>query len=171
MDSVSTPRYCIARYQYPQRGNLPPVKLVWYDSGKQPPLLAKIMKTKPKDQNGNAMGTGGGQLFIGDDGMLLSNYEQRCLLPQEKAADFKVPDPFIPNSIGHHNEWLNAIKNGGPTTCNFDYSGALTEAVLLGTVAYRSGETIEWDAKNLRCKNSEHAQQFVHKEYRKGWTL
>ncbi len=55
--------------------------------------------------------------------------------------------------------------------CDFDYSGALTESVLLGTVAYRSGEKIEWDSANLKVTNSEKAQQFVHKEYRQGWTL
>ena len=67
---------------------------------------------------------------------------------------------------------IEAIKTGtARRPCNFDYSGALTEAVLLGTVAYRSGQKIEWDAANLKVKNSPAAQQLVHKEYRKGWTL
>jgi hypothetical protein len=66
---------------------------------------------------------------------------------------------------------LKAIRDGGTTTCNFDYSGALTESVLLGTVAYRAGEAIEWDSKRLQVKNSEKAQNLIHKEYRKGWDL
>ena len=66
----------------------------------------------------------------------------------------------------------NAIKNGGQTTCNFAYSGALTEAVLLGTVSYRSGQSIDWDAKNLKVLNDQGlAGQLIHKEYRKGWVL
>ena len=64
-----------------------------------------------------------------------------------------------------------AIKTGGLTTCNFNYSGVLTESVLLGVASYRSGKSIDWNAENLKATNSPHAQQYIHKEYRKGWTL
>lgn len=117
------------------------------------------------------MNLNGGQLFVGSKGMLWSNYSQRRLLPADKFADYEAPEPYIAQSPGHYTEWLNGIKTRGPTTCNFDYAGALTEAVLLGTVAFRSGEKVEWDAEKLKVKNSEKAQHFVHKEYRKGWTL
>jgi predicted dehydrogenase len=170
-DPVSTPAWCIVEYEYPARDKLPPVKLTWYDSGKKPEQLEAIIKRQPLDQDGKPMNVGSGQLFVGEHGMILSGYTQRSLIPAEDFSGFKAPDAYIPASIGHHEEWLNAIKNGGPTTCNFDYSGALTESVLLGTVAYRSGEKIEWDSQNLKVTNSEKAQQFVHKEYRKGWTL
>jgi hypothetical protein len=93
------------------------------------------------------------------------------LLPEEKFEGFQRPEPTIPRSIGHHQEWIEACKSGGPTTCNFDYSGALTEAVLLGTVAYRTGQDLEWDSENLKAKNAPDAERFIHKEYRKGWTL
>lgn len=176
-DPVSTPAWCIVDYEYPARGDLPPVKLTWYDSGKKPEQLADIMKHQPLDQDGKQFGTEdnpiptSGQLFVGEKGTILSNYTQRSLIPAVDFLGFQAPEPYIPDSIGHHEEWVHAIKNGGPTTCNFDYSGALTESVLLGTVAYRSGEKIEWDSKNLKVTNSEKAQQLVHKEYRKGWTL
>jgi predicted dehydrogenase len=166
LDAVSTPAWNIVEYQYPARGELPAVKLTWYDSGKQPPLLGIL-----KNKEGKAFDWKSGQLFVGERGMILSDYGRNVLLPEDKFADYKRPEPYIPNSIGHHEEWLKAIKTGGETTCNFDYSGALTESVLLGTVAYRSGEKIEWDSENLKVKNSEKAQQLVHKEYRKGWTL
>ena len=110
-------------------------------------------------------------MFVGEDGMLLSDYGRHILLPEEKFADYRRPEPSIPKSIGHHAEWLQAIKEGGSTTCNFDYSGALTEAVLLGTVAYRSGKALEWDAEKLKVTNSPEAQTLIHKEYRKGWEL
>ena len=58
-----------------------------------------------------------------------------------------------------------------PTTCNFDYSGALTEAVLLGNVAYRAGKALEWDAKALKAGNAPEADKFIRKEYRKGWDV
>jgi predicted dehydrogenase len=171
VDPVSTPAWAIVHYEYPARDDLPPVKLTWYDSGKKPEQLEAIVKRQPLDQDGKPMNINSGQLFVGEKGMILSGYTQRSLIPAEDFSDFKAPEAYIPASIGHHEEWLNAIKNGGPTTCNFDYSGALTESVLLGTVAYRSGEKIEWDSANLKVTNSEKAQQFVHKEYRQGWTL
>ena len=110
-------------------------------------------------------------LFVGDKGMLLANYGEHYLFPEDKYVDFKRPEQTIPKSIGHHREWTNAIRNGGPTTTNFDYAGALTEAVLLGTVAYRHGHSIEWDSANLKITNAPDAQKWLHKEYRKGWTL
>jgi len=123
------------------------------------------------DQDGKPMNQGGGQLFVGEKGIIWSNYSQRCVLLEEGSAEFTPPEPYIPNSIGHHAEWLNAIKNGGPTTCNFDYSGALTEAVLLGNVAFRTGEQLDWDAKNLSATNCPAADKFISKEYRPGWEV
>ncbi len=167
VDAVSPPEWCIAHYDYPARGNHPPLKLHWYDSGKQPELAQTIkIGGKPLGEVYK-----GAQLFIGSEGMLVSDYNKHRLLPEEKFAGFKPPEPTIAKSVGHHREWVEAIKNGGTTLCNFDYSGALTEAVLLGTIAYRSGQRIEWDAANLKITNSSEAQQLVHKEYRKGWVL
>lgn len=167
-DPVSAPRFCIAHYEYPARGEMPAVKLHWYDSGKKPALLSQLKHSASKSP---FAGWGGGQLFVGSGGMLISNYGEHYLLPEDKFTGFKPPEQTIPPSIGHHKEWLEAIKTGGRTTCNFDYAGALTEAVLLGTVAYRSGKRVEWDAASLKVTNNPEAQQFVHKEYRKGWTL
>jgi predicted dehydrogenase len=166
LDPVGTPAWLIVRYDYSARGELPPVQLTWYDGGRRPELLAQL-----RDKEGKPLAWRAGQLFVGEHGMLLSDYTRHVLLPVEKFADFKPPAPFIPASIGHHQEWLQAIRSGGTTTCNFDYSGALAEAALLGNVAYRSGKRITWDAEKLRVTNAPEAQQFVHKEYRKGWTL
>lgn len=166
VDPVSPSAGVIVEYQYPSRGKLPPVKMTWYDGPARPKILSTL-----KDKNGKVLNWRSGQLFIGSEGMILSNYGQLLLLPEAKFADFKRPEPYIPKSIGHHNEWLNAIKTNGPTTCNFDYSGALSEAVMLGVASYRSGKRIEWDAKNLKVTNAPEAQQYIHKEYRKGWTL
>jgi hypothetical protein len=167
VDAVSCPEWCIVRYEYPARGQQPAVKLTWYDSGKQPELIQN-MKV-----NGRPLGEvfKSAQLFIGSKGMLVSDYNKHFLLPEEKFKDFQKPEQTIAKSIGHHREWAHAIKKGGNTLSNFDYAGALTEAVLLGTVAYRSGQKLEWDAANLKVKNSPEAQQLIHKEYRKGWVL
>jgi predicted dehydrogenase len=170
VNKISCSTNLIVKYDHPARGKLPPVTLTWYDGKERPPMLAKLLEGL-KDASGKPVQFGGGQLFVGSDGVLLSDYGRHYLLPEAKFADYKRPAESIPNSIGHHKEWIEALKTGGPTTCNFDYSGALTEAVLLGTIAYRSGEKIQWDAANLKITNSPAAQNLVHKEYRKGWTL
>ena len=72
---------------------------------------------------------------------------------------------------GHHQDWVNACKGGTPTICNFEYSGLLTEANHLGNVAYRAGKKIHWDTKEMRVTNSRKAEQYVKREYRKGWKL
>lgn len=162
----STTAGLTVQYDYPARGDLPAVKLTWYDGGLRPKILASLT-----DAQGKPLAWNSGQLFVGEKGMIISDYGKHLLLPAENFADFKRPDPTIPRSIGHHQEWIRAIKTGGDTTCNFDYSGALTEAVLLGVASYRSGASIQWDAANLKVTNSPEAQQYIHKEYRKGWAL
>ena len=110
-------------------------------------------------------------LFIGDKGRLISNYHQHALLPEQDFANFVRPQPTIPNSIGHHQEWIEACKTGKLTTCRFDYSGPLSETALLGNVAYRLGRKLEWDAASLKAVNCPEADQLIQHHYRQGWTL
>lgn len=166
LDPVTPPKWCIVKYKYPARGSMPALDLTWYDGGKRPEILSTL-----KDKNGKPLDWRAGQLFIGDQGMILSDYGRHVILPEEKFVDVPRPERSIPKSIGHHNEWVDAIKNDRTTTCNFDYSGALSEAVMLGVVSFRSQQAIQWDAENLKVKNDEGAQQLIHKEYRKGWSL
>jgi len=150
------------RYEYPARGDLPPVTLTWRNgSGNIPP----IVKEQAVPNWGAAV------LFVGDKGMLLANYGKRLLLPEAKFADFQPPDPTIVKSIGHHKEWVEACKTGSPTTCNFDYSGPLTETALLGDVSYRIQSKLDWDAENLKATNCPEADKYIRREYREGWTL
>jgi predicted dehydrogenase len=151
----------VVTYEFPARDDLAPVKLTWYDGGKRPALFAENKLPK----------WGDGVLFVGDKGMLLADYGNRKLLPEKQFEGYEAPKQTIPNSIGHHKEWIEACKSSGPTTCNFDYSGALTEAVLLGNVAYRLGKPITWDAKALKATGEPDADKFLHKEYRKPWSL
>ena len=103
--------------------------------------------------------------------MLISEWGKHELLPRDKFADFQRPPRTIPESIGHAEEWLAACKTGGPTGCNFAYSGPLTETVLLGTVAHRVGRKLEWDAMNLKATNCPEAEPFIQRAYREDWTL
>ena len=96
---------------------------------------------------------------------------KHVLLPEKDFRDFVRPKPFIPKSLGHYAEWIHACKTGAPTTCNFEYAGWLTEANHLGNVAYRTGKKLEWDPAKLYAPNAPEAEPFIHREYRKGWTL
>ena len=151
VNAETTPRWLIVRYTYPARGKKPPVKLTWYNGGKRPPHF----------KEGKLPPWGDGTLFVGKKGMLLADYDRRRLLPEKKFADYEPPKPSIPASIGHHDEWIAACKKGGRTTCSFDYSGALTEAVLLGNVAYRTGKRLEWDPVALRARNCPEADRWI----------
>jgi predicted dehydrogenase len=162
----SPPPWAIVRYRYPAREGgvvAPPVKLTWYHGGKQPP--APWLDDEQREYFKS------GVLFVGDRGKLLADYSRRQLLPEARFKDFKAPPPNIPDSIGHHKEWIEAIRNDGTTTCNFDYSGALTEAALLGNVAYRLGRRVNWDAPNLRAVALPEAGKYLQYQYRKGWEL
>jgi len=156
-----TPAWMIVRYEFPGKGGSPPIRLTWYDGGKRPEL---VRQGKVPDWHSAV-------LFVGSKGMLLADYTKRKLLPESQFAGFETPKPTIPDSIGHHREWIAACKSGGATTCNFDYSGALSEAVLLGCAAYRSGKKLDWDAKQLKAKDCPEVDRFVKPEYRQGWTL
>jgi predicted dehydrogenase len=149
-------------YEYGARGDAPPVRLTWQQDEDKPGIWLE----------GGIPNWESGVLFIGSNGrMLLSGYFKHVLLPENEFTDFKRPEPFIPKSRGHHEEWIHACKTGAPTTCNFQYAGWLTEANHLGNVAYRAGKKLEWDAAGLRAKNAPEADNFIRREYRKGWSL
>ena len=152
--------WIVCTYEFPARGEQPPITLTWYDGDKRPRYF----------ENGKLPKWGDGTLFVGSKGMILADYGRRVVLP---TGDFEGVDgdKSIPNSVGHHKEWIDAIKSGGATTCNFNYSGALTESVLLGVASYRSGKPFEWDAANLKTKGIPEADALLKPVYRKGWEI
>ena len=113
-----------------------------------------------------------GVLFVGDKGMLLSDYGKHVLLPEKEFAGLQAAaEDASPSRPGHHAEWIHACKTGAPTTCNFEYAGWLTEANHLGNVAYRAGKRLEWDADSMRVKNTVAADPYLKRPRRKGWEL
>ena len=162
----STPTSLIVRYQFPARvkegTQWSSLKLTWYHGGKYPTELITPDQHKK---------WGSGVLFVGSKGQLLSDYGRHVLLPEKDFEGFVKPAPFIQNSIGHHREWIEAIKTGGTTTCRFDYSGPLTETALLGNVAYRVGKKLEWDFASLKATNCPEADEFIQHQYRRGWKI
>jgi predicted dehydrogenase len=147
------------RWEHPARGARPPLALTWYDGHQWPDSPEGI------DLTTWHLGT----MFIGDKGTLVADYGRCLLLPEAQFKDFQPPQPWLQPSLGHHAEWIHACKTGDPTLCNFDYSGALVEQNLLGTVAFRAGKKLEWDAEHLRATNCPAADRLLRKTYREGW--
>ncbi len=156
----------VVHYQFPARGDMPPVKLSWYDGGMRPRRPDEL-------ENGRRLGTGG-VLFVGDKGKMLGER----LIPESRMKEYKKPAQMIPRSPGHHKEWIQACKGGKPAGSNFDHAGPLAEAVLLGNVALRpelqeemNRTKLLWDGPNLKITNVPEANKFLRCEYREGWTL
>jgi hypothetical protein len=148
-------------YEYGPRGQMPAVKVSWYQGEMRPQIWS----------TGGIPRWDSGCLFIGDRGMLLADYGKYVLLPENAFVDFQKPAPSIPRSPGHHEEWVRACKTGEPTSADFVYSGWLTEANHLGNVAYRTGRKLQWDAANLQAIGVPEADRFIRREYRPGWVL
>jgi predicted dehydrogenase len=159
VDAEACPLGLQVDYEFPAIEGRGPIKLTWYDGNLTPQSVTDIKVP------------GSGVMFVGSEGKMFADYGSYRLYPEEKFASFTPPPQTIPASIGHHEEWIAACKTGEPTTCQFDYAGPLTEAVLLGNVAFRSGGPISWDAENLRITNNEAANALISKQYREGWEV
>ncbi|GAC1340661.1 MAG: Gfo/Idh/MocA family oxidoreductase [Isosphaeraceae bacterium] len=160
------PNWEILRFQFPARGEMPPVAVTWYDGGKKP----------PKELFDGEEVREGGSLLIGEKGKIYirSDYgDNHIMLPKKDFAEYKNPEETIKRSPGHMKDFVEACKDptGRPACSDFAYSTALTEMVLLGVVAFRSAKKIDWDGEHMRVTNCPEAAQYVHPEYRKGWSL
>ena len=157
-------------YEFPARGAMGPVKLTWWDGGLMPPRPAEL-------EDGRMMGDeGGGVLFRGDKGLLMCSVygENPRLIPESRMQEYKRPEKTIPRSAGIREEWIEAIKKGTKSTTDFSYSGPLTEVMLLANVAVRLKDKnmkLLWDGEKMEFTNLPDANQFLHFDYRPGWSL
>jgi predicted dehydrogenase len=165
------PRSTIVRYRFPAREDMPEVDLTWWDGGLMPPRPADL-------EPGRRMGDNdGGILLIGERGAILGNCygESPRLIPEKAMRRYRTPRPTldrIPDGPdGHEQDWLRAIKDGGkPPSSNFDYSGPLSETVLMGNLAVRfPDKKLLWDGAAMQVTNDEDANAYVHRHYREGW--
>ncbi len=115
-------------------------------------------------------GLGLGIMFQGTEATLVANYDTHKLLP-EKGRILHEPPTTLPRSVGHHREWLNAIKSRAQCSCNFAYGHRLSSVGHLGNIALRTGEKLKWDAAAERITNHPEAKALLTKEYRKPWAL
>jgi predicted dehydrogenase len=148
----------IAHYEFPSRGDLPPVKLHWYDGGLKPPLPEEL---SPRSR-------GYETIYVGEKGKI---YGHR-LIPESKMKAYGRPPRTLLRSPGHYAEWVRACRGGPPPGANFiDHAGILTETCLLGNVALKTGRKIHWDGPALRAVNDPEADSHLGRAYREGWSL
>ena len=145
------PDWSILRFDWPQRGVHPPLSIYWYDGGKTPPKEI-----------------GGGLVWIGTKGSLPAG---RGPFAGAKTEPYATPEPREWNRKGVHADWVDAVKAGRQAPCHFGYSGPFTEAYQLGNIALRVGHRIEWDPLAFRITNCREANQYLHRDDRRGWEL
>jgi predicted dehydrogenase len=171
VENESYPKWSQIEFDFaatPERG---PVKMYWYDGGKLP--KAELIHGEKMSSSGSCI--------VGDKGTLYSPNDygaKYVLLPKEKYEGYEKPEQSIPRCTVSGNpdykqmgELINAIGGGPDATSNFNYAARLTETILLGNVALRAGQPVEWDAKRMKITNMPEANQFLGREYRPGWTL
>jgi predicted dehydrogenase len=162
-DGDCYPARSITTYRFPARGQLAPCRLTWYDAKQKP----------PQEWIGKEKYPPSGSLLRGEKGSILMPHGgEPKLLPEELEEAYRRPGKTIPRSNGGHwTEFLRACKGGPAPMSSFGYAGALTEMVLLGCLAQRMNRRIEWDGANMKVTNRPEADQYLRREYRKGWTL
>jgi predicted dehydrogenase len=164
------PDRSIIRFDFPARGKQPKCSIYWYDGAQPlPSLLQAKRDPAATGPNGQPLRSGqGGMVWIGTKGSLPAGRG-----PFAGDTTERPPDP-PQRDWGReevHRDWAQAIKAGRQAPCHFGYAGPFTEAYQLGNVALRTGHRIEWDPKAFRVTNCQEANQYIWKEYRRGWDL
>jgi predicted dehydrogenase len=180
----------VVRWDFPARGELPPVKVFWYDgyraaktanpkkelgdamekSQNRPPIVLELEK-KYHRQFGD-----GGTIYVGDQGIMFSgNYcDSPRIVPEEKHRQFPVPEKKLPRLKGTHQaDFLRAFKEGTKACSDFEYGARLTEMLFVGCLAERAGlnKKVAWDGAAMKVTNLPELNRMVQREYRKGWEL
>src|SRR5258706_8051760 len=165
------PKSCTLEFLYPARGNKPAVKTLWYSGGNLPP--------RELFQGETLITRDGGSLAIGSKGTLFTrtwhggenDRNMFLLLPKKQYEGFAGPEKTIPRVKSHYHEWIDACRGEGKTLSNFPYAAVLTEGLLLGNLALRTGKKIVWDAQKMEALGCPEAAGMIRPTFRKGWSL
>ncbi|MBM3333695.1 Gfo/Idh/MocA family oxidoreductase [Candidatus Sumerlaeota bacterium] len=161
------PPASIVRYEFPARGDMPPLKLTWHEGGLKPPRPEEM---GPMDKMPDT-----GAIIVGSKGKMVHSSHGAGgvrIIPREKMKEYKQPPPSIPRVQGHYEDWVEACKGRRPAGSNFDYGGPLTEVALLGGIAMRRpGIKLLWNGKKMRFTNDAKANEYLSYKYRRGWKL
>jgi hypothetical protein len=186
MNKEMYPKNSKIRFEFPEREGLPPLTLWWSDGGNKPPtdLTADIVTLQDKVSNSGCLLLGEkGVMFSPDDGdqdlslfVKLKGEKELKRATQHEAVKF-IPQTLERNAFKgspderQHLEWIAACRGGKPGYSNFDVAAYLTEIILLGCVALRTGKKLDWDGPRMHARNAPEAELYVKRTYRKGWKL
>lgn len=173
VDPVAVPPWQIVTWTHAARKTSSeftsgPIKLMWYHGPEGMKRRSDLLQ--PMVGGDTVINDWGiGIAYIGEKGVVVTDYGKHLLAPSAKFTDYQRPEPFIPDSAGHYAEFIAAAKGGPESLCNFDYSGRLIENNLLGNAAFRAGKALDWDPKNFTTNSD--ADKFLKSdyEYRDGW--
>jgi len=163
------PHGSVITFEFAAKGKRGPVKLLWHSGKRTIPRPAELEEGRKLQQTG--------AIVIGDKGKIMYGSHGAGgvrIIPEAKMQAYKdsMPEPTLPRVRGHHNDWLDAIKNGKQAGSNFDYGGPLTELARLGIIAMQLlGQKLDWDGENMKFTNSAEANLLVNPPSRKGWEL
>ena len=165
---IHTPNGSIVSYRFPARDGKPPVTVKWYEGPSMP---------KAPDGMDWEMPAGGGFIMVGEKGGIFHGDmrpNSPRLYPQARWNEYREnPNQQVPKTIprvpGIHRDWVESIKNGSKACSDFSYSGPLTEAILLGALAIRTGKGLDWNAEEMIISGNPEAAALINPEARKGW--
>ena len=166
---VSYPIATTVHYRFPARGTQPPVRLSWYDGGLFPPRPDALPDDVPFKSEG-------GVLFVGDKGVLINDTygANPRLYPASLLEHAAIVPQRIPRiAWSHELNWAKACKGQAEASSPIEYAAQLTETMLLGVVALRTGQgqRIDYDGDAMRITNVPEANQYLSRPYRAGWAI
>jgi len=158
------PTKTVITWKFAARGNRPTATVRWYDGDNRPPRPEELEPGRKLPHQGG--------LYYGEKGtILLPHGGNPRLIPESRMKGFKPPEQFLARDVNHYQEWVRACKGGPKPLSNFDYAGPLTEAILLGNVAAKTDDKIEWDGPAMKVKNLPEMNEHLRRQYRRGWVL
>jgi predicted dehydrogenase len=166
VNAVSYPQASLVRWEFPEREGMPPVALHWYDGGLRPPKPRELEEDhEPMPEEG--------LLFVGDDGKILADFNGRNprLVPRARMARFQPPPPTLARPAEELDQWIRACRGGAASDASFENVAALSETILLGTIAVRVDKKLQWDSASFRFKGAPEADALMTRAYREGWKL
>jgi hypothetical protein len=163
---VAYPQASLVRWEFPEREGLPPVTLHWYDGGLRPPKPAEL------EQDGEPM-PAEGLLFVGEQGKILAGFqgEEPRLLPKKRMERFSPPARTLARPLEELEQWVRACRGIAPSDASFTSVAAISETILIGTIALRVEKKLRWDAADGRFQDAPEADALMSRRYRPGWEL